>query len=53
MCNLLVYQVALRFGNALLVEDVEKIDAVLNPVLNREVFKQGGRVMITVGTFLL
>jgi len=42
-------EVALRFGNALLVEDVEKIDAVLNPVLNREVFKQGGRVMITVG----
>ena len=40
---------ALRFGNALLVEDVENIDPVLNPVLNREIFKSGGRVMITVG----
>ena len=40
---------ALRFGNALLVEDVENIDPVLNSVLNREIFKSGGRVMITVG----
>mmetsp|Transcript_7815 Transcript_7815/g.12148 ORF Transcript_7815/g.12148 Transcript_7815/m.12148 type:complete len:1370 (-) Transcript_7815:134-4243(-) len=40
---------ALRFGNALLVEDVENIDPVLNSVLNREIFKSGGRIMITVG----
>jgi dynein heavy chain 1 len=40
---------ALRFGNALLVEDVENIDPILNSVLNREITKQGGRVMITVG----
>jgi len=40
---------ALRFGNALLVEDVESIDPVLNSVLNREISKSGGRVMITVG----
>mmetsp|Transcript_12145 Transcript_12145/g.29873 ORF Transcript_12145/g.29873 Transcript_12145/m.29873 type:complete len:4768 (-) Transcript_12145:256-14559(-) len=40
---------ALRFGNALLVEDVESIDPVLNSVLNREIYRTGGRVMITVG----
>ena len=40
---------ALRFGNALLVEDVESIDPILNSVLNREISKTGGRVMITLG----
>lgn len=40
---------ALRFGNPLLVEDVEKIDPVLNSVLNREIYKTGGRVLIRVG----
>lgn len=42
-------EAALRFGNALLVEDVENIDPILNSVLNREIFRQGGRVMITLG----
>jgi dynein cytoplasmic 1 heavy chain len=40
---------ALRFGNALLVEDVENMDPILNPVLNREIFKNAGRVMVTLG----
>mmetsp|Transcript_1490 Transcript_1490/g.2131 ORF Transcript_1490/g.2131 Transcript_1490/m.2131 type:complete len:4632 (-) Transcript_1490:106-14001(-) len=40
---------ALRFGNAILVEDVESIDPVLNSVLNKEITKTAGRVMITVG----
>lgn len=40
---------ALRFGNALLVEDVENLDPILNSVLNREISKTGGRVMITLG----
>ena len=40
---------ALRFGNALLVEDVESLDPVLNSVLNREISRTGGRVMITLG----
>ena len=40
---------ALRFGNALLVEDVESIDPILNSVLNREITKTGGRVMIALG----
>lgn len=40
---------ALRFGNPLLVQDVENYDPILNPVLNREVRKTGGRVLITLG----
>ena len=42
-------EASLRFGNALLVEDVESLDPVLNSVLNKEIFRQGGRVMITLG----
>ena len=40
---------SLRFGNPLLVQDVESYDPILNPVLNREVRKTGGRVLITLG----
>lgn len=40
---------ALRFGQCLLVEDVDRADPLLNPVLNRELQRQGGRVLIRVG----
>ncbi len=40
---------ALRFGCPLLVQDVEHIDPVLNPVLNKEIHKTGGRVLIKLG----
>ncbi|OWF47212.1 Cytoplasmic dynein 1 heavy chain 1 [Mizuhopecten yessoensis] len=40
---------ALRFGNPLLVQDVESYDPILNPVLNRELRRTGGRVLITLG----
>lgn len=40
---------ALRFGNPLLVQDVESYDPILNPVLNRELKRTGGRVLITLG----
>ena len=40
---------ALRFGTPLLVQDAESYDPILNPVLNRDVRKQAGRVLITVG----
>ncbi|RMX44013.1 hypothetical protein pdam_00012965 [Pocillopora damicornis] len=40
---------ALRFGNPLLVQDVESYDPILNPVLNRELRRTGGRVLITIG----
>ncbi|KAF4674074.1 hypothetical protein FOL47_009753 [Perkinsus chesapeaki] len=42
-------EAALRFGTVLLVTDVEKVDPILNSVLNRELFKKGGRTLITVG----
>lgn len=42
-------ETALRFGCPLLVEDVEKIDPVLNSVLNKELYRTGGRVLIRVG----
>jgi predicted nuclease with TOPRIM domain len=40
---------ALRFGTPLLVQDVENIDPVVNPVLNKEIYKKGGRVLIRLG----
>jgi dynein heavy chain 1, cytosolic len=40
---------ALRFGNPLLVQDVENYDPILNPVLNRELRRTGGRVLISLG----
>jgi dynein heavy chain 1 len=40
---------ALRFGTPLLVSDVESIDPVLNPVLNKEIRKTGGRILIRLG----
>jgi len=39
---------ALRFGNPLLVQDVENYDPILNPVLNRELRRTRGRVLITL-----
>lgn len=33
----------------MLVQDVENYDPILNPVLNREVKKTGGRILITLG----
>jgi len=42
-------ETAIRFGLPLLVQDVERIDPVLNSVLNKEVQKQGGRILIRVG----
>ncbi len=44
---------ALRFGNPLLVQDVENYDPILNPVLNKELKRTGGRVLITLGDQVL
>jgi dynein heavy chain 1 len=41
---------AVRFGTTLLVENVEKIDPVLNPLLNREIQRTGGRTLVRIGT---
>jgi dynein heavy chain 1 len=44
-----VLESALRFGNPLLIQDVENLDPILNAVLNREIRRTGGRVLIRLG----
>ena len=39
----------LRFGLPILIKDVEKIEPILNSVLNKEIIKDSGRVLIRVG----
>jgi len=39
----------LQYGVPILVQDVEKIDPVMNSVLNKEVKKKGGRLVMQVG----
>ena len=41
---------AVRFGTALLVENVEQIDPILNPLLNKELQRTGGRTLVRIGT---
>jgi dynein heavy chain 1, cytosolic len=41
---------AIRFGTTLLVENVEHIDPILNPVLNKEIQRTGGRSLVRIGT---
>jgi dynein heavy chain 1 len=41
---------AVRFGTTLLVENVEHIDPVLNPLLNKEIQRTGGRALVRIGT---
>ncbi|OZJ04271.1 hypothetical protein BZG36_02479 [Bifiguratus adelaidae] len=40
---------ALRFGNPILIQDVEHLDPILNAVLNKELRRTGGRVLIRLG----
>jgi len=40
---------AIRFGTPLLVQDVETVDPILNPVLNKELHRTGGRTLIRLG----
>ncbi|RKP02777.1 hypothetical protein CXG81DRAFT_10371 [Caulochytrium protostelioides] len=44
-----VLESALRFGTPLLVQDAEHLDPILNAVLNKELYRTGGRVLIRVG----
>lgn len=41
---------AVRFGTTLLVENVENIDPILNPILNKEIQRTGGRSLVRIGT---
>jgi dynein heavy chain 1 len=40
---------ALRFGTPLLIQDVEHLDPILNAVLNKELRRAGGRVLMRLG----
>ena len=40
---------ALRFGNPILIQDAEHLDPILNPVLNKEYQRTGGRVLVQLG----
>lgn len=44
-----VLESALRFGNPILIQDVERLDPILNAVLNKEIRRTGGRVLIRLG----
>lgn len=41
---------AVRFGTTLLVENANHIDPILNPLLNKEISRTGGRALIRIGT---
>jgi dynein heavy chain 1 len=40
---------ALRFGNTVIIQDVDKVDPILNSILNKEIRRAGGRVLIRLG----
>ena len=40
---------ALRFGNPLLIQDVEYLDPILNTILNKELYRNEGRTLIRFG----
>lgn len=42
-------ETALRFGNALLIQNAEDLNPVLNAVLNKELRKTGGRNLVRIG----
>lgn len=41
---------AIRFGTPLLINDAESVDPILNPILNKELQKMGGRTLIRLGS---
>lgn len=44
-----ILESGLRFGYPVLVQDVEKIDPIMNSLLNKEIHKTGGRNLIRIG----
>ena len=41
---------AIRFGTTFLVEKVQNIDPVLNPILKQEIQRSGGRLIVRIGS---
>jgi len=46
----IVFDHLFSFGTTLLVENVENIDPVLNPLLNKEIQRTGGRHLVRIGS---
>ena len=44
-----ILEKCLRFGLPILVQNVERIEPLMNSILNKEVVRQGGRVLVRVG----
>lgn len=44
-----VLESSIRFGTPILIQDAETFDPIVNPILNREVRKVGGRSLVTLG----
>lgn len=44
-----ILEKCLRFGLPVLIENVEKLDPMMNSVLNKETFKVSGRILVRVG----
>eukprot|EP00915_Cephaloidophora_sp_WS-2016_P003568 GHVH01004823.1.p1 GENE.GHVH01004823.1~~GHVH01004823.1.p1 ORF type:complete len:3130 (+),score=435.75 GHVH01004823.1:30-9392(+) len=42
-------ETSLRFGTTMIVRDVDKMNPLLNNVLNKETYRSSGRVMLSVG----
>ena len=41
---------ALRFGNPILIQDAEVLDCIINPILNKEIKRSGGRNLVKLGS---
>jgi dynein heavy chain 1 len=42
-------EMCVRFGSPILIQDVENIDPVLNPLLNKEIHRSGSRSLVRLG----
>mgnify|MGYP001611668798 CR=1 FL=1 len=44
-----ILEQCVRFGHAALIQDAEHVDPVLNPLLNKEIRRTGGRLLVRLG----
>lgn len=47
--NIAAYDFLVRFGSPLIIQDVENLDPIVNSILNKELRRTGGRVLIRLG----
>uniref|UniRef100_A0A7S1KS08 Cytoplasmic dynein 2 heavy chain 1 n=1 Tax=Percolomonas cosmopolitus TaxID=63605 RepID=A0A7S1KS08_9EUKA len=46
-------ELSVRFGKVLIIQEIDKIDAILFPILRKELFVQGPRKSVTIGDKLV